>query len=333
MKRTYLLPIFLITFIFCLVCAQPASAQEMKARVILTGTQMHLAPDAQSQVIRSVPVGAVLSISGQQGDWLKVDLPADERGFVVSGYIHSSAMELISGPPPARRQAPVPVEPYRPPQQQAPPPAYRQPPARGGMPLAFKVMGGMGLSTLATSEIEGEYEDLDDWKQNLLGPVLGIGIEVQKRLGFEIDALYIRKGMKLVNSGTIGGYDYDLSASVIVDQLSIPVLVKLNLMQGGPPYILAGGEVGLILSAKADYDIEATGFSDSGSEDIKEDFKSMDYGLVAGVGHELNFMGYNLFLEARYHLGMQNLNADSEYAEADDWAKSRSFVFVAGVKF
>jgi len=333
MKRKKNFPVFLITFIICLAFPRLASPQEMKARVILTGTQMHLAPDAQSQVIRSVPVGAVLNISGQQGDWFKVDLPADDRGFVVSGYIHSSALEMISGPPPAQRPTPVPVEPYRTPQRQAPPPTYRQPPARGGMPLAFKVMAGMALSTLATSEIEGEGEDLDDWKQNLWGPVLGIGIEVQKSLGFEIDALYIRKGMKLADSGTIEGTDYDLSVSVIVNQLSIPVLVKLNLMQGGPPYILAGGEVGLVLSAKAVYDIQATGYSDSGSEDIKEDFKSMDFGLVAGVGHELNFLGYNIFLEARYHLGMQDLNADSEFAEADDWVKSRSFVFVAGVKF
>jgi len=333
MKRQNLFPVLLITLIFYLLCPGLAPAQDIKARVILANTQMRLAPDTQSQVIRAVPIGAVLTISGQQGDWFKVDLPADERGFVVSGYIHSSALELISGQPLERPQAPPPVQQYRPPQQQAPPPAYRQPPARGGMPLAFKVMGGMGLSTLATSEIEGEGEDLDDWKQNLWGPVLGIGIEVQKSLGFEIDALYIRKGMKLANSGTIEGTDYDLSVNVIVNQLSIPVLVKLNLMQGGPPYILAGGEVGLVLSAKAVYDIQATGYSDSGSEDIKEDFKSMDFGLVAGVGHELNFLGYNIFLEARYHLGMQDLNADSEYAEADDWVKSRSFVFVAGVKF
>ena len=333
MKRKNLFPVFLIIFIFYLVCPGPAPAQDMKARVILANTQMRLAPDTNSQVIRAVPIGAVLTIAGQQGDWFKVNLPADERGFVVSGYIHSSALELISGQPLEQPQAPPPVQQYRPPQPQAAPPVYRQARARGGMPLAFKVMGGMSLSTLATSEIESEGESLDEWKQSQWGPVFGIGIEVQKSLGFEIDALYIRKGMKLADSGNAEGYDYDISIGVIVDQLSIPIMAKLNLMQGGPPYVFAGGEIGLILSAKANYNIEVTGLNESGSEDVKENFKSLDYGLVAGIGHELNFLGYNLFLEARYHLGLQNINADSEYAEDDSWIKSRAFLFVAGVKF
>lgn len=329
MKKQKPFSLFLIVFFFCLICAGPASAQSIKARVILANTQMRLAPDTQSQIIRSVPIGAVLTISGQQGDWFKVELPADERGFVVTGYIHSSALELISGQTP---QAPPPVPQYRP-QPPAPSSVYRQPRARGGMPLAFKVMGGMGNSTLATSEIESEGEDLDEWKKSQWGPVLGIGIEMQKSLGFEIDALYIRKGMKLADSGNIEGYDYNVSIGVVIDELSFPVLVKLNLMRGGPPYVFAGGEVGLILSAKAKYDIEVTGYNESGSEDVKENFKSMDFGLVAGAGHELNFLGYNLFLEARYHLGLQNINADSEYAEADSWIKTRAFVFIAGIKF
>ena len=66
-----------------------------------------------------------------------------------------------------------------------------------------------------------------------------------------------------------------------------------------------GPLVGFLVSAKVDYDGDS-GFDDeSDSEDVKDNYKSIDFGLAAGASYKLDF-GLNFGL--RYNLGLADIN-------------------------
>jgi opacity protein-like surface antigen len=75
-------------------------SQEEKARVIKEEAVLRLDPNKESPAIKNLPLGAMLEIEETVGEWLKVKLPPDERGFVITGYVHKSdvAFEIIPAP-------------------------------------------------------------------------------------------------------------------------------------------------------------------------------------------------------------------------------------------
>ncbi|MDD4858404.1 MAG: porin family protein [Candidatus Krumholzibacteria bacterium] len=88
--------------------------------------------------------------------------------------------------------------------------------------------------------------------------------------------------------------------------LELPLLLKVNLPTEGKikPMLYAGPAFGLLMSAKVE------------DEDIKDQLKTMDIGIVAGAG-----VGYQLekgliFAEARYEIGLTGLTDFSD-AELD----------------
>lgn len=99
-----------------------ASAQEgTLLKVVAARANVRLKPDLESQVIGQVARGTVLSAKAKVGDWYAVEMPPDEDGIVVSGYLHLSTVEITAdaeeapAPPPppaprARSAAPVRTE-------------------------------------------------------------------------------------------------------------------------------------------------------------------------------------------------------------------------------
>jgi len=74
-----------------------AALQEQQAEILVPRARVRLNPDLNSDIIRVLEKGTVLKISGESGDWYKVELPKDESGFVVSGYIHKQLVKVGSG--------------------------------------------------------------------------------------------------------------------------------------------------------------------------------------------------------------------------------------------
>ncbi|MCP2520876.1 SH3 domain-containing protein [Candidatus Aminicenantes bacterium AC-335-A11] len=70
-------------------------AGNLKVRVIVDKANVRLKPSLNSQIISKVPLGAILESEGKFGEWYRVNLPPDEYGFVVSGYIHESVVEVV----------------------------------------------------------------------------------------------------------------------------------------------------------------------------------------------------------------------------------------------
>ncbi len=64
-------------------------------QVILEKTNIRSEPDFISEVIHQVQLGISLQAVGKAGEWYLVNLPPDEEGLIISGYIHQSFVQEI----------------------------------------------------------------------------------------------------------------------------------------------------------------------------------------------------------------------------------------------
>lgn len=115
-----LLPLLLASLFLFLA---DVDATELKLRVIVQRANIRLKPDIGSSVIASLPLGTVLQAEGKEADWYKVNLPPDQKGFVLSGYIHQSIVEVTE----ETKEAPMKEEIKATIPKAAPPPVIQKP--------------------------------------------------------------------------------------------------------------------------------------------------------------------------------------------------------------
>jgi len=159
------------------------------------------------------------------------------------------------------------------------------------------------------------------------GFLLGVGIEfnLTRNISFEIDALYLQKGtevQKLYSLIEIGIFPQRYTLHVI----NMPVLLKIKFLRGSSPYIFGGHELSFILShGFRSFFNGRTGDVAS----ITESTKTLESGLVYGGGFEMRLKETSLFIEVRYHYGLNNIIKGQI-----DWesAKTRSVALILGFK-
>jgi uncharacterized protein YgiM (DUF1202 family) len=71
----------------------------LKIQVILESANVRSAPNFESEIIHQVDSGLSLLAVGKIGDWFRVDLPPDEDGIVISGFIHKTLVREIRKKP------------------------------------------------------------------------------------------------------------------------------------------------------------------------------------------------------------------------------------------
>lgn len=97
--------------------------------------------------------------------------------------------------------------------------------------------------------------------------------------------------------------DFDISGTVKVDYLNIPVMANIYVADGF--FFQAGPQVGFLLSATDEYEGE--------EDDIKDFLKGTDFGINFGLGYKLD-SGLNF--GARYNLGLSD-NLDTTEFESE----------------
>ena len=111
--------------------------------------------------------------------------------------------------------------------------------------------------------------------------------------------------------------------TIKADYLIIPLMAKYYMFEGFS--LEAGPQVGLLISAKEEYDWDG----DIGEEDIKEHLKGIDFGVNFGLGYK--FEG-GLNLGARYNLGLSDANDNPDFL-GDSTYKNNVFQFSVGYFF
>ncbi len=175
-------------------------------------------------------------------------------------------------------------------------------------PADFKILGGLSLSRTTGPIMREDSIYLNPPHPEFgTGFVAGGGIEfsLNRNVALEVDALFLQKGSRI-------GYQLSTAHSLTrINELSVPVLIKVLFWPGTSPYILAGPEVAFVLT---------------------DGTKSIDYGVVGGIGFQKRFQGFGISLEARYHHGLRELMSDDLTSPDVSilMRKMRVFAFVLG---
>jgi hypothetical protein len=75
---------------------QAHSTELDQVRVIKQNAVLRIKPKNSSVIIKKLPLGALLDVEEEVGDWLKITLPPDEDDFVLTGYLQRSFTEKAS---------------------------------------------------------------------------------------------------------------------------------------------------------------------------------------------------------------------------------------------
>lgn len=339
----------------CLVlCVLPATlvqaSQTYILKVKVQTANVRAEADMNASIIKTFPAGTLLESKNKIGDWYEIIID-DGKGNKISAYISAGVVDLVSGETkPAKQKVRPPVQPpvqagqqptYDQQEQEAAPKAYSQ----GGI----RLLGGLTSANIIYNKNrlkeEGGDQDLEKFIESRTGLMGGIGLEMGSQISFELDVMYMPKGVKFqgqYDATSEGGGKIDFNADMVFNEVSVPVFIKIKLLRGSTPYFFGGGEVGYVLSGKMTYSYTANGETTKDEEDLlkkneqgETTLNRIDYGMVFGAGAELNLGGLKFTIEGRYHMGLANMfkQTQSTAAKSDDYFRSKALVVLAGIKF
>jgi hypothetical protein len=194
------------------------------------------------------------------------------------------------------------------------------------MPMAAGIKAGISLANATGSDAAA---DPDETKKMKLGFAFGGFFAFTPVNSFTIqpEILYVQKGTKYQQTGGTG------KNTVKVDYLEIPVLLKFTPeLQTSKiaPTLFAGPFLGLRLSAKDK--IEGAAVDSLNVEtDMKDYTKSTEFGVTFGGGLGYKLAKGELFLDARYDLGLSKV-AKADPGETDN-TKTSAILVLVGYKF
>lgn len=155
------------------------------------------------------------------------------------------------------------------------------------------------------SNYAGDVEDAN----GKLGLLVGgfAEIKIADKFAIQPELLFSAQGYKSEESSSNSSREYTEK----LNYLNIPVMAKYYATE--KLFIEAGPQIGFLLSGKAEFEgsqnFGGTTTTFSGSEDIKDEFNSTDFGLNIGLG--FNFTE-NIGAGLRYTSGLSNIIKDAE---------------------
>jgi len=165
--------------------------------------------------------------------------------------------------------------------------------------VKFGVKAGLNSSTFTG--------DTDDDTKSKIGFNLGgfAEIKISDKFAVQPELLYSTQGAKFDEGSTTLGY------------INIPVMAKFFVAESLS--LEAGPQIGFLTSAKSKFD--------GVSVDVKDELKSVDFGLNFGLGYDFT---PNVYAGFRYNLGLSNIvDAKGD----DDEIKNSVLSLSIGYKF
>jgi len=197
----------------------------------------------------------------------------------------------------------------------------------GGDAEAFGQALAIGLET----EVGGSWSS-SKGSASGMGFGLYYYIPSSPTLGFQIEAQYIRRGVKFDLTGTnVTGVPGQITGDTKfkLDRFEIPLLLRFSPATEGS--VQAMILLGPVFSFQASSDLEASFMGQSMSGDASDAFKSTTFGALGGVGMTIRAGETSaVVLQARYYLGLSNA-FDDPSGTFD--SKHGDFGFFAGMEF
>jgi len=197
--------------------------------------------------------------------------------------------------------------------------------------LGAKVGGN--YSTLK-SDLDGEDYKLGFHVGGLAEFKFNEKFSIQPELLYSMEGAKTDGSYKFVDEGV--SYNVNYKEDIELAYLQLPIMFRYKLVD--KLSLEVGPQIGYLLSAKTDYEIklkaEGETFTETGSEKIKDQLKSVDYGVNFGLGYEF---GNNMFVQGRYHLGIADIDNSKTKVDEQSFDKgkilSRGLQLSVGYKF
>jgi len=94
-RMNHLFILLVVCFLQLNIYALSSNSSEWELRISVEKADIRMEPDMKSPIVTFISKGSILKSYEKVGEWFRM-ITADEKGFVVIGYIHSSAVEIIS---------------------------------------------------------------------------------------------------------------------------------------------------------------------------------------------------------------------------------------------
>ncbi|MGQ2985110.1 porin family protein [Flavobacterium sp.] len=172
--------------------------------------------------------------------------------------------------------------------------AQEQPPLEATGIVRYGLKGGLNVASLRG--------DVDEPSPRL-GVHFGVTAEIRvsERFSIQPELMYSMQGIKEEGSLMIDGNFVEGEATTKLDYIILPIMAKIYMTEGFT--LEVGPQLGLLNSARVKYDIRSSNDTFSGSTDISNQMKSLDFAVNAGLGYKLPS---GLFFQGRYTLGLTN---------------------------
>ncbi len=147
------------------------------------------------------------------------------------------------------------------------------------------IKGGLNVFTIHTND-NASYDTRKGINLGLMAHV-----HLSRQMAFQPELVYSGQGAKY----TIA----NITTTLKLDYINVPLLLQYMFDNGFR--IEAGPQIGFLASAKS----EASNIK----TDVKNSFKSVDFGLGFGIGYIHPPSGFGV--DARYNLGLSNINENT----------------------
>ncbi|MDI9256780.1 porin family protein [Flavobacterium sedimenticola] len=190
----------------------------------------------------------------------------------------------------------------------------------------------------SVSNFKGDYDQIDYVSGFHAGGLVKMGLN--EKWGLQAELLYAMEGGQYDLAISEPPLSAKIAEKVTLGYLNLPLMAQYKV--AGGLTLEAGPQIGFLLSGKTEYNSEVTIgeeiITDSGEIDIKDRLKTLSYGVNLGLGYEFK---NNLFLQARYHLGLANISKENTTANEEeeplglnpDQLKNQGFQFSLGYRF
>lgn len=172
--------------------------------------------------------------------------------------------------------------------------------------VQFGAKAGVNFASLGGDETE----DLDGRTGFHLGVLAEI--PVTGNFAFQPEVLYSSVGAKSEMSEVYMDLAYSSKEELTLDYISVPLMAKYTVFPGLS--LQAGPQIGFLVKAEDKYEISMNGENESGTEDIKDSMKDIEFALAAGLSYQLPI---GVFFNARYTAGLSDIvddDGDEDYS-------------------
>lgn len=172
----------------------------------------------------------------------------------------------------------------------------------------------------------GDIEETD----GLIGFAVGgfVNVPINEKFSFQPELLYSMQGTSSKETETFGQTTQTLDTKFKLGYLNVPLMFRYEVAKGFS--LEAGPQIGFLLSANGDVTSTIKNGNNttttSASEDVKENFNTVDFGFSLGGGYDIT---KNINLGLRYNLGLSNIAKDSE----DFKVRNSVFSLFVGYRF